>query len=357
MVRSTLRAMRIIVFHLLTLLAVTSLSGCYYGHLAMGQWQLIRGQTPITELLAQPDLAPELREKLSLVQSARAYASTELELPDNDSYRRYKALGRRHVVWNVFAAPELSIEAKTWCHLLVGCLAYRGYFDEDKARREAARLTEQGWDTYVGGVSAYSTLGWFEDPLLDTMLAWSPERLVGLLFHEISHQRLFVEGDTQFNESYASFVELQGLRQWLADQGRGAESVEAQLQREADFSALIQQAREDLAAIYNGPQTDAEKRQAKQQRIEGLRAQYSALRDGAWNGYAGYDRWFASEVNNAKLAPVALYNQWLPAFEQLFADNDRNWVKFHLASAILADLPEAERRQRLQLLAGGEPDA
>lgn len=356
MARSTLRAMRIS-SHLLILLAVTLLSGCYYGHLAMGQWQLIRGQMPINDLLAKPDLDPELREKLSLVEAARSYASTQLQLPDNDSYRRYKALGRPHVVWNVFAAPALSIEAKTWCHLLVGCLAYRGYFDEDKARQEAARLSQKGWDTYVGGVSAYSTLGWFDDPLLDTMLAWSPERLVGLLFHEISHQRLFVEGDTQFNESYASFVELQGLRQWLAEQGRGAEAVEAQLRREADFSALIQQAREDLAAIYAGQQTEADKRQAKQQRIDVLRGQYRALRDGAWNGYAGYDRWFASEINNAKLAPVALYNQWLPAFEQLFDDNDRNWAKFHLAAAILADMPEAERRQRLQQLAAGEPDA
>lgn len=336
--------------HCLILLSAALLSGCYYSHLALGQWQLLRGQQPISELLADPTLDPALRDKLTLVQSARQYASSELLLPDNDSYRRFKALGRPHAVWNVFAAPALSIEAKTWCHLLVGCLAYRGYFEEQRAQQEARRLTAEGWDTYVGGVTAYSTLGWFADPLLDTMLAWSPDRLVGLLFHEISHQMLFVEGDTQFNESYASFVELQGLRQWLAKRGGSAQSLEDQLRREADFSALIQQAREALDRIYRGPLSEAEKLAAKQQQIEALRAQYRELRDGPWGGYAGYDRWFAGEINNAKLAPVALYNQWLPAFEQLFEDNGRNWAKFHLACAVLAAEPEARRVQLLEQL-------
>lgn len=336
----------------LFLLSVTSvaLSGCYYSHLAVGQWSLLRGQQSIEALLEQPDLPADKRAKLITVQQAKAYAHQQLLLPDNGSYTRYKALQRRYTVWNVFAAPALSLEPKTWCHLIVGCLAYRGYFDEQRANDEAARLAEDGWDTYVGGVTAYSTLGWFEDPVLDIMLRWSEPRLAGLIFHEISHQMLFVEGDTAFNESYASFVELQGLRDYLRDQPAQIAAVERQLTIEAQFNGLVQSAREDLQAIYVSARTEDEKLAAKAQRIEQLRTDYQTLRDSSWSGYSGYDRWFAEGLNNAKLAPVALYNQWLPAFERLFAQNHGNWALFHLAAGLLAGMSAAEREQALQQL-------
>lgn len=332
------------------IVASVALSGCYYAHLAAGQWSLLRGQQSVDKLLAQPDLPAEQRAKLETVQRAREYAHLHLLLPDNGSYTRYKALDRRYTVWNVFAAPALSLEPKTWCHLIVGCLAYRGYFDEQRAEAEAARLADEGWDTYVGGVTAYSTLGWFEDPVLDIMLRWSEPRLAGLIFHEISHQMLFVEGDTTFNESYASFVELQGLRAYLTDQPEQVAQVERQLAVEAQFTELVQAARADLQSIYAGPGSESERLAAKQQRIEQLRADYRRLRDQAWNGYSGYDRWFAEDLNNAKLAPVALYKQWLPAFERLFELNHRNWALFHLAAGLLAGMEPAAREQALREL-------
>ena len=335
------------------LAATLLLSGCstldYYSHLASGQLQLLHAREPIAELLKNPTAAPELKQRLALAQQARDFANTELRLPNNDSYRLYADIQRPFVVWNVFATAEFSLSPELHCFPIAGCVAYRGFYSQGRARGAAALLKQQGFDTYVGGVEAYSTLGWFDDPILNTMLRWSDERLVAVIFHELAHQQLYVADDTALNESFASFVEREGLQQWRAKRGLVATDPAGDQQRE-QFTALVLASRARLQQLYDSGLPETQMRSVKQAEFERLRMEYHALRETQWGGQGRYDNWINSPINNAKLLPFGLYDQWVPAFAALFEQVERDWPRFYQRATALGKLPEAQRQQALSNL-------
>lgn len=336
----------------LLLIATVLLSGCstldYYAHMAKGQFELLRSRQPIAKLLAEPATDDKLKAKLKLALEARAFASDTLGLPRNGSYTSYADLGRPWVLQNLFATPEFSLDAVEHCFPIAGCVAYRGYYDEVRLKAEAERLKAQGDEVYIGQVPAYSTLGWFDDPVLNTMLRWDDDDLAGTVFHELAHQKLYLQGDTRFNESFASFVEQQGLKQWRAARHQAAESS-IRSERADQFAALILATRERLQKLYASGIAEAEMRSAKQAEFERLRADYRQLRDGSWQGYAGYDGWIAGELNNAKLLPFGLYHQWLPGFAKLFDEAGGDWPRFYAAAKKLADGEPALRAATLEI--------
>ena len=334
---------------------VLILSGCtelgYYRQAAAGQWALLRACRPVSAVLADPTTSSELRQRLETAQSLRAFASTELALPDHGSYQRYADLGRPWVVQNVFAAPELSLEPRRWCFPLIGCLSYRGYFDAKAAQRLAKKLRANGDDVYVADISAYSTLGWFDDPLLSTFIDWPIGRLADLIFHELAHQRLYVAGDTEFNEAFATAMGRLGAERWLAQHGTAYEREEyaVDLHRREQFLQLTADTREQLAAVYASSHDVATKRAEKRAILARLYQRYRELKRD-WGGYAGYDRWFDQDLNNAKLAGVATYYQQVPAFLALFEQEGRDFAAFQRAAAMIGELPPSERATRLHAL-------
>ena len=341
-------------WRLVPLLLGLLLNGCasldYYAQLGRGQLALLAAREPVEALLASPATDPELKRRLALAQQARDFASSRLGLPDNRSYRLYADLQRPYVVWNVFATPELSLAPLTHCFPIAGCVAYRGYYQQGRARGAAALLQAEGMDTYVAGIEAYSTLGWFADPLLNTMLRWGDERLAVVIFHELAHQQLYVADDTAFNESFASFVEREGARQWHAARGLAPLAADDERQRR-QFTELILASRARLETLYGSPLDDAQKRVAKAAEFARLRAQYRALRDGPWQGDGRYDAWIAAPLNNARLLPFGLYDQWVEAFAALFAQVDGDWPDFYRRAAELGELAPAARTRALQVLA------
>ncbi len=338
----------------LTTLPLLALTGCmrvgYYGHLAQGQWALLQARVPIDRLLTNPDTDPTLAARLGSVLDARGFAVSHLGLPDNGSYTQYADLHRDAVVWNLFATPRHSLAPREVCHPMVGCLAYQGFFDLARAEREAEKLRKTGLDTYIAPVPAYSTLGWFDDPVLNTMMGWSTAQLVGTVFHELAHQQVFVADDTAFNESYASFVEEAGLQAWMAARHLHEPDWALLRARRQAFVQLVLDTRARLAADYERHQGRPERLEAaRNAAFTELEARYQALR-ADWDGWAGYDRWFSSGLNNAKLLPFGLYDGWTAAFAALFRECDEDWPRFHAAVAALAALPESERQQRLETL-------
>jgi predicted aminopeptidase len=333
------------------LLLAVGLNGCstYYGQLAAGQLELLRQREPIAAIVENPQRDPQLRERLALALQARRFASTALALPDNDSYRVYADIRRPYVVWNVFATEAFSVAPLNHCFPIAGCVAYRGYYQQGRARGAAALLKAEGHDTLVSGVQAYSTLGWFDDPLLSSMLRWDDERLAGLIFHELAHQRLYVPGDTAFNESYASFVEREGLRQWRIDRGLPPSS-EAVREQYAGLSKLVLATRERLAALYASDMSESAMRAAKQAEFMRMRQAYRQLRDGPWKGDGRFDRWMAQPLNNASLVPFGLYDQWVPAFAALFREVEGNWARFHARVEAIGQLSADERKRLFDTL-------
>lgn len=336
---------------LLVSVAATQMAGCatlgYYAHLANGQMDLLARREPIAWIVRDPQRDAELRRRLALVLDARRFAVDALALPDNGSYTLYADIGRPYVVWNVYATPEFSLEAIESCFPLAGCLAYRGHYDKAHAQARAQQMREQGYDVDISGIPAYSTLGWFDDPVLSTMLRWSDANLVGTVFHELGHQRIYVKDDTTFNESYARFVEQQGLHDFFAAGHIDAVKSQTARQREAQFVALVIATRRQLAEVYSQPLSPAAMREHKAQAFARLRHDYETLRDRQWNGQGDYDGWFARELNNASLLPVGLYDEWVPAFSALFAQSGRDWSRFHAACAKLGRLDASARKQRL----------
>lgn len=333
------------------LLLAVGLNGCsYYSQLAVGQFELLRQSEPVARVIADEARDPALRQRLARALEARRFASSALGLPENDSYRLYADIQRPYVVWNLFATEAFSVKPVEHCFPIAGCVAYRGYYRQGAARGDAARLQAQGLDTYVAGVDAYSTLGWFADPLLSSMLRRDDEQLAALLFHELAHQRLYVPGDTAFNESYATFVEREGSRQWR--RARGLPPPDGQAQRQyRQLVELLLAARERLAELYASGKPEAELRVLKHAEFARLRRDYRQLRDSAWAGSRRFDGWFARPLNNASLVPFGLYDRWVPAFAALFEQNGRDWSRFHAAVAALAERSADEREATLRRLA------
>ena len=343
-----------------TLLATAALcftTGCsslaYYGQAAAGHLDLMQRARPVAEAMADPATPESLRQRLQLSQRLRSFAVAELKLPDNSSYRRYADLQRDAVVWNVVAAPELGLTLKTWCFPVMGCVGYRGYFKREEADALAAQLKAEGWEVMVYGVPAYSTLGFSNwvggDPLLNTFMGWPEAELARLLFHELAHQVVYVDDDTTFNESFATAVERDGTRRWLAAHGTPAALAEVQAleQRREEFRALVQRYRESLRQVYAGSDDDASKRTRKAALMAELRADYVTLKTARWAGFAGYDGWFA-RANNAALGVQAAYNELVPGFEGLLQAEGGDYIRFYETVRALAALPAAERRARLK---------
>ncbi|NNB45871.1 aminopeptidase [Pseudomonas chlororaphis] len=337
-------------------LALLLLNGCssvgYYGQLASGQWQLLRARTPVEQVIADPARDPLLRAHLTQSQKARRFASQHLHLPDNQSYRLYADIGRPYVVWNVFSTPEFSLSPKTHCFPIAGCVAYRGYYSQGAARGEAALQKQQGMDVAIGGVEAYSTLGWFNDPILSSMLHWGDERLATLIFHELAHQRFYVKDDTEFNESFATFVEQEGTRQWRAARNLPPTS-DALVKQKDQFIQLILDTRQRLERLYALPLPAEQMRQRKAAEFEQLRRDYRQLKDSQWHGDSRYDFWINTPLNNARLLPFGLYDQWVPAFAALFKQVNGDWPAFYLAVEKLGALPAEKRKAALQALMDG----
>jgi len=339
-------------------LLVVLLSGCssvsYYSQLADGQWQLLRAREPVAEVIAAPSRPQLLRDHLAQSQKARTFASEHLHLPDNQSYRLYADIGRPYVVWNVFATQEFSLAPQTHCFPIAGCVAYRGYYRQGAARGEAALLRQKGMDVSIGGVEAYSTLGWFNDPIMNSMMNWGDERLATLIFHELAHQRFYVKDDTEFNESFASFVEQEGTRQWRAAQGLAPLGNAARQQRD-QFTQLILDTRQRLEKLYAQPLAAEAMRQAKAVEFEDLRREYRQMRDSQWGGDKRYDAWMNLPMNNARLLPFGLYDRWVPAFAALFRQEGGDWPKFYTAVEKMGELPVVQRKAALRQLEGVDP--
>jgi predicted aminopeptidase len=333
---------------LLYVAAGVVLSGCgttYLLQAARGQWQVLHGREPLAAVIARPDTDGALRTRLEQVSAARDFASRELGLPDNRSYRTFRALGRPYVVWNVVAAPEFSVQPRQWCFPFTGCIAYRGYFHEAAAQRYARSLARSGYDVTVGGVSAYSTLGHFADPVLDTMMRYGDVQLIGILFHELAHQQVYAHGDSEFNESFATAVEREGLRRWLAAHDRSAE-LETFLAREQvdqQLQQILLRAREQLRQLYAGPLPAAQMRERKQALLQSTGE--TLLAEEAQRGLrSGYDSWVQAGLNNAHLVSVGTYHSCVPAFETLLRQHGGDLEYLYAEAQRLAYGPAAPRR-------------
>lgn len=350
--RNPLRRTR---FWLLATATVAMLAGCaqlkYYVQAAHGQYSLWSDARPIDDWLGDPATDPQLKARLEKALLIRRFAVQELGLPNNASYKNYAALSRPFVLWNVVATPELSLRPIQWCFPIAGCVSYRGYYSKEDATAYADELRREGNDVQVGGVPAYSTLGWFSDPLLSTFINYSDAELARMVFHELSHQVVYVPGDTQFNESFATAVEEAGVQRWLALYGTEQMRV-AYVRyngRRADFLALLLRHRQMLADNY-ASKTSVRHRRAEKARIFAhLQSDYAKLKE-SWGGYAGYDRWFAEPLSNAHLSAVGAYHDYLPAFRALLAQ-ERTFVRFYGAVQKLAALDLAQRQQQLERLA------
>jgi predicted aminopeptidase len=349
------------------ILVITGVSGChtlsFYGQAVKGQYQLIANRQSIEKLVADPGTPSRLKSQLELIQKLRGFAEKELKLPVDGHYLKYVDVHRPFVVWNVEASPEFSMQQKTWWYPLVGSLEYRGYFSERRATNYAAALRLKGFDVFVGGVEAYSTLGWFKDPVLNTFI-FNPEAdLAETLFHELGHQRVFARSDTDFNEAFATTVGEEGARRWLRANGNTAVYTKYlnQLQRTRQFVHLTLNTRRQLETLYGDEQTEDGKlkatrkklelnpeqlRQKKKQILEELQQNYVLLRK-EWSGDNSYDAWFDRPINNAQLNSVAAYYDLVPGFEYLLDLNGGDLEKFYSAAERLSAMPKKERHSWL----------
>jgi predicted aminopeptidase len=349
-----------------------AVSGChtvsFYGQAIKGQYQVFAREQSIEKLLASTNTPPALKDRLDLLRGLRDFAGRELKLPINNHYLKYADLKRPYAVWNVEAAPEFSLEPKTWWYPFLGRLSYRGYFSPGGATNYAAVLRKKGYDVSVGGVTTYSTLGWFKDPVLNTFLFEPEADLAETLFHELGHQRVFAHGDTDFDEAFATTVGQEGARRWFKAKGDTAalNAYMAQIRRTAEFSRLVKVTRERLETLYGDEQTEdgklkatkknrdvppAELRRQKQQILDQMRQDYAQLK-AHWGGISEYDGWFSHLVNNAQLNAVATYYDLVPGFERLLAENDGNLEKFYKAVELLSKQSRKTRHERLETMAG-----
>ncbi|MDE2272307.1 MAG: aminopeptidase [Xanthomonadaceae bacterium] len=322
------------------------LAGCstlaYYAHLAGGEMAVLGARKPIPQVIDDPATSPRLRARLRLALRARAFASDTLGLPRNKSYMTYADIHRPFVMWNVFATPELSLRPIEHCFPIAGCVAYQGFYRRDRAQALADKLAKRGDDVWIGGVPAYSTLGHFADPLLSSMDRWSDDELVGTIFHELAHQEYYVRNDTAFNESFATFVQREGLRQWLAYNHLPPPDPAAAV-RKRQFTELVMATREKLKSLYASDLPGAIKRSRKARVFVAMRSEYEHMRDTTWHGNHDYDRWFDTPINNARLLPFGLYDRGVPAFAALFKRCGDDWRRFYAAVRRIGGEPAKQR--------------
>lgn len=341
-----------LIWFLVALLCVT-LVGCsewgYYRQAAVGQWQLLRQRQDIDALIAAQSTPKGLKEQLELVSAIRDFASAELLLPDNRSYRTYVDLGRSHVVWNVVATPALSLDPLTWCFPIAGCVPYRGYFDLAAAQRFAHHLQERGDDVHVYGVAAYSTLSWFDDPVLNTFIHYPEAHLAGLIFHELAHQKLYIKDDGTFNESFAQAIETLGVERWLRSRNQVGqlEEYERYRFRHQEFIDLILKTRQQLDELYRSETTEASQLTAKEDLLLQFRHQYGQLKQ-QWGGDNRFDAWVERPLNNSHFALIATYQTYVPAFHSLLAQQGDDLQLFYQVVANLASQPPEARIKFLQ---------
>lgn len=339
----------------LLLLLSLALSGCshlsYYSQAIGGHLEVMQASRPISEVVEAPECDPKLKEQLAEVLRIRDFASRELGLPENDSYRSYADLQRPFVTWNVFAAPEFSLKPETWCMPVVGCVGYRGFYKQADAEAFAAELKQRGLDTYVGGVPAYSTLGYFRDPVLNTFLKAGDLEVARIIFHELAHQLVFVEGDTAFNESFATLVENEGLKRWLARKASPelGNAVVERLQHKASFVELVNSYKARLNEIYGSDLPDTSKRAAKAEAMQEIARAYLS-RQQTLGRSPVYKKWLDENLNNAKIASLALYTQLYPAFEALLREEGNDLPRFYERVRALAAMPHPERSAALKQL-------
>jgi predicted aminopeptidase len=346
-------ASRICALSALALFGAAS-GGCYLLESARGQLELMSKREPIARVVANPATPPALRSQLEEVSQIREFAIHDLKLPDNGSYRSYADVGRPYVVWNVFAAPEFSVDPKEWCYPIVGCVAYRGYFVERRARKFAQKLQRRDLDVAVGGVAAYSTLGHFNDPILNTMLGWNDVELASIIFHELTHQLIYIPDDADFNEALATTVEEEGVRRWLESLGRERDLIRYQTEQERFFKVLdlLNKTRAQLRSLYASGLDPADMRRQKAAIYAWLSADYAARR-AEWGGHAPFDAWFDGEVNNAHLASVATYYDCVPGFQRELAAVGGDLDAFYRRVREMAKLDQAQRHAALCGLASG----
>jgi predicted aminopeptidase len=341
----------------LAMAAICLGSGCgelgYYRQSVAGHIDLLTRAKPVDDWLADAATPEALKQRLALSKQMREFSVQTLKLPDNRSYRAYADLQRPAAVWNVVAAPALSLTLKTWCYPVTGCIGYRGYFDRAEADALAALLRGQGMDVSVYGVPAYSTLGWSNwiggDPLLNTFATGTEGELARLVFHELAHQKLYVADDTMFNESFATAVERIGTALWLQQHGDAKARAQYRLgqQRRQDFRELTMRYRDMLDKLYRSDRPEADQRQAKAELLAQMRADYAVMKNTRWDGFAGYDAWFAN-ANNASLGVLAAYNELAGDFERVFEQQGRDFDRFYVEAARLGDLPKAQRHATLR---------
>ncbi|NLD53617.1 MAG: aminopeptidase [Burkholderiaceae bacterium] len=317
----------------------------YYWQSIAGHFSLMQRAQPVEHLLTRTELDATTRKRLALARDIRRFAVTELGLPDNGSYTRFAQVDQPFVTWGVVAAPELSLRLTQWCFPIAGCVTYRGYYSLAAAERYAARLAATGLDVQVSGVPAYSTLGWFDDPLLSTFINYPDAEVARLIFHELSHQMVYVPGDSMFNESFATAVEQLGVERWLETNGTAQQRLnyrQQQLRRDR-FLDLLGRHRDKLATLYASTASDDEKRAGKRRVFDELRAEYQEMRKGPWAGFTGYDRWFNRPLGNAHLGSIATYTTWVPVFRQLFAESGQDFRRFLVRAGEVAALEQTER--------------
>lgn len=341
----------------LLIVASLAMSACtsieYYWQAINGHTAILSREQPIDELLANSELDADLRQILQEMQQARDFASQELSLPDNDSYRVFADIERDYVIWNVIATDEFSVAPQQWCFPFAGCVSYRGFFSQADANAFAGQLRAQGKDVYVAGARAYSTLGWFDDPLLNTMLYRDEAMRVGVLFHELAHQQLYVQNDTAFNEAFATAVAQEGVRRWFLHNGNTSayESYLQASQRRVEFNTLLQQTRHKLKQLYSEAHDADELRKRKQQVFIELQQDYVRLKKQQWNNDKRYDNWMAQPLNNAHLALIATYHDLVPAFHRYLEKVQGDLPEFYKQMNELAELPKAERHDQLMNIA------
>ena len=327
-------------------------SGCadlgYYWHNASGHLGVMNDREDIATLIEDEQTDDQLRERLVLVQEIRQFSIDRLDLPDNGSYSSYVQLENPYVVQNIFAAPEFSTRLYQWCYPIVGCASYRGYFDETRLREYVETLEAEGLEVHVGRVPAYSTLGWFDDPVLSSFIDWPDYRLAGLIFHELTHQQLFIDGDTTFNESLASAVQQQGTRLWLAAQGQDAAigNFERWLRYHAEVITLIVETRRGLDELYASDLNESAMRSAKALRFEDARQAHAVIA-GRHGVTRGFTAWFAADLNNARIGSVAAYTSRVPAFVNMMETLDNDFARFYAYVETISELPRERRNQCL----------